>query len=187
VTPEEALKKFEPWVKLSAVRYGRAGVPHEDLCQIGRLAIVRALPLWDEAKGASLFSWLRVAIRNAMVGAIRQERKGAQGQRDVMGEMFMTMSLDEGIDGEDLTLHEIIGSFEEPNDVFLERFVWDSLDKLSPVERFIVELRVLEGQTLKQTAKQLNKAQLCKITPERVRQIQVEALEKLREKVKKDE
>lgn len=68
LTCDEALKKYEPMVHrfANAARTNHV-CSKEDLCQEGRMAIVIAFQNFDQAKGASLTTWVFHMIKDAIL------------------------------------------------------------------------------------------------------------------------
>lgn len=91
------------------------------------------------------------------------------------------LSLDADVGDNTANLYQFI---EDPDtegaaDAAERSEIWSAVDRLSPRERFIMRLRFLEGRTLEETGQSLS------LTRARIKQIQDEALRKLRHMLKR--
>ena len=156
----------------------------EDLAQAGRLGFLRAVELFDEARGVKLMTYCSWHVRSYVereaerAGVIRvptPARRTMHLQED-KNRALSCLSIDNWPKGE----HYLAIDLPWPE---RKNEVWDEADRaairqalgvLENRERTIIEARFFEGLTLKETGRRLG------ITRERVRQIQVDAIKKLR-------
>ncbi len=87
------------------------------------------------------------------------------------------LSLDADVGENESSLYSFLidPDLEEAVDAAQRSEVWSAIEKLSPRERYIMRLRFLEGHTLEETG------DILKLTRARIKQIQDDALRKLRQ------
>lgn len=193
-TEDEAVRRFTPFVAKTAMRFVGNGVAFDDLVQEGLVAVALAFRLWDPQGGASMRTWIRRPVRNAMSKYVRTAvasgiGRRAQGSRSGFerlgkGARIRHVSMDapfgEGEQNEAGCLHDTLGTFEEPRDVLALRQLPSALARLTPQERNVIRLRFERGFTLEEVGERLG------FSRERARQIEADALRTLRERVKGD-
>lgn len=185
-TAEEAVIRYRPYVCKTAQRFSEHGAPQEDLIQVGLLAVALAFPKWDPKGGANMLTWIRQPVRRAMLLlAIRSRHSGFRGKSDRDGKAQRTpiASLDAPIvldanSYSEGSLHDIVGTFEEPKDVLALRRLPAAVASLRHRQRQVIRWRFGDGLTLDEAGKRMG------VSKERVRQIEKDALENLRTRMK---
>lgn len=193
MTPAEAVKQFTPFIWKMAKRFARNnGVEFDDLVQVGSVAVAEASKEWRADGGASMLTWIRRPVIGAMAKLVRNATshgvsrwggkigRGAKVRHVSMDAPFdNAASIDLGANAVN-NLHDVIGTFEEPRDVFALRQLPGALARLRHQERRVIRFRFVDGLTLQEIGERLG------FSRERARQIEVAALEKLRQHVKGD-
>lgn len=181
LTEAAAVEQFRPFVVRMARKYGR-GALVEDLIQEGLIAVTLACREWRKDGGASLKTWIKRPVRDAMQKRLRGQlggglRYGSRARN--RGVSFVSMDADLGpvhgveLEGE-LTLHDTVGEFEEPPDFFALRRLPAALSILTEQQRAVIRLRFDGGLTNDEVGRRLG------FSRERARQIEVAALQTLR-------
>lgn len=70
--PETVIRNFEKWLRLKAMDLTPDRHLQQDLMQLGRIAIWKAVDTFDESKGA-LPSWVQLKARGAMLDSFRKQ------------------------------------------------------------------------------------------------------------------
>lgn len=195
----EAVAKFRPFV-IKVARYFKStnSFSEEDLIQEGLIAVALAFRQWrPETGGASFLSWIRKPVYYAMLKQLRQhKRRGGSFSRgggpnalkdDMATEGVRMTSMDEPIDADDhaadreQTLHDRIGTFDEPPDVLALERLPDLVALLEPQERKVIRMRYEDGLTRAEVADALSYSR------EHIRKVEIAALEKLKAGFAKDD
>lgn len=184
-TEEEAVKQFTPFVFKTAKYFTKYGTLQEDLVQAGLLAVALAFRQWDPKGGASMLTWIRRPVRNVMTKMVREhKRKGGTGTGETRKEDptdgVAIMSLDQEFvrdNHEPYTLHDVLGTFDEPPDYLALRQLPAAMLALTPKERTVIRLRFERDWTLAKIGRKMA------LSRERIRQIERDALTKLRRRV----
>ncbi len=160
-----------------AHRYDHLGVPLEDLVQEGSVGLVVAASKFDPARGTRFSTYATWWIRQRIRLAVRRASV-VRGPLNGKVRAPAVTSLDKEIAGGGSTLGNLLPDRPRavPPDPEL-RVVLDKLLRgLSRRERLVVEMRFLHDPplTLKQAGRRMD------LSRERIRQIEVEALWKLR-------
>ncbi len=187
------LLKVQPYVQSVAAELSPRDVSfRDDLTQEGLLAASEALASWEPGKAGPV-EWLKRPLRLAMLEYIRANRFGASGMVPAepgertakrKGKMPVVESmdapraaradLDSGAPAGERTLHDEIGTFEEPPDYLALKHLPACVAALGERERAVLRFRYVEEMTLAEVGKKLG------LTRERVRQIEKGALQKMR-------
>ena len=135
--PETLIRCFTPWVKKIASLYNAmlkqtGAVDYEDLCQVGKLALLTAQEKYDPSKGASFLKHSSFYIRNAM----RKELGIINGKTPPLM-MYLDMPLHD--DTEETLLYMLVDDSIEPFDermVRLEQYdeLHRAIDRLNSCE-----------------------------------------------------
>jgi RNA polymerase primary sigma factor len=170
-------------------------VSFDDLMQAGLLAVALAHRTWREDGGANFLTWIRRPVYFAMLELSReQKRRGGSfrgsGRGGVGRATAVLLSMDDYFNNSTLTvdgsgdrragtrdiqsLHEIIGTFEEPPDPFVRGRLPDLVGSLEKRERQVLRLRFEKELSYVEAGKQLG------ISRERVRQLEQKALRRLK-------
>lgn len=185
MTETEIVKKYRPYVIQVAKKYMKFGVPFEELLQVGDCAVVVAWRLYDESHGASMMTWIHRPVQHAMQNLTRAHlRQGVggnieEGKESWQFQFFPSTSIDAPLNhGSDSdapkTLHDVLGSFEEPRDVIAIGKLTQAMSVLTDRERVVIRYRFKEDMTLAEAGEKLN------LSRERIRQIERDAMQKLR-------
>jgi DNA-directed RNA polymerase specialized sigma subunit len=145
MTELEAIAGQEPFIRYVASRNGgRAmSVDFVDLCQEGRLAVVRALRLHDAARGP-LVPWLRLRITAAILDCIRAANK-------IRGRAGIVCGIGAGV--RLVPLDEVVRHLPaKPDCIVRAIFARSLLQRLAPRERAVVQARYWDGYTLREIA-----------------------------------
>lgn len=177
MTEAEAVEQFRAFV-IKTARSFKTAVPEEDLVQEGYLAVALAFRQWKPEGGASLFTWIRQPVYHAMLKLVKEQdrrggkfRGGKQGLTDGSRSGFDKtrkadiVSLDHPRNavalqqadelGDSLTLHEIVGTFTDPGDVFALEKLPEAVARLTEEERKVIRLRFEGGLTHAQVGRRL--------------------------------
>lgn len=182
------VEQYRPFVFKMANKFARAGVAtQQELVQEGMLSVAIAVRKWRKKGGASVLTWLHRPVYWAMRKLVESNlNRGVTGGRDRKTgrrERFPHASMDaphasqSGGDGvnQEWTLHDLIGSFDEPRDVLALRQLPKALAKLTAYERRILRMRYADELTFEEIGEKLGG-----YSRERIRQLEKIALEKLR-------
>jgi len=191
ITEEEIVKQYKPLVIKTALRFSHHGVPLDDLIQEGMLEVAKANRAWKSTGGANRLTWFSRPVWWAMWRLVnRARREGTTGKgkpRKGLAAKLYHDSMDEELHGfesdneGDATLHDILGSFEEPPDFWLLDRLRVALNRLPKREQEILRLRFVCGKTLGEIGTRFQ------LSRERIRQLEAEALMKLRQRLPKEE
>jgi RNA polymerase sigma factor (sigma-70 family) len=183
-TEAEAVDRYFPFIFRTAKRYANRGVPFDDLLQVGRIAVALAFRTWRPDGGRNFLTWIRHPVSNAMFKALANERSrdGRAGvDRRTAAARYSFSSMDELLPGHAATgvadfktLHDIVGTFDEPVDFLALKRLPKAMQCLSPKERSVIRQRFVLDRTLDEIAKPMG------LSRERIRQIERDALSKLR-------
>lgn len=194
-TADEAVRQYTPFVAKTARRFAGRGVTLEDLIQEGLIAVAKAFKAWSPTGGASMLTWIRRPVRNAMSRVVDEQRRAGgtgTGERSkkapTRGVRLMSMDAPFSENGtypdgamEVGCLHDTVGVFVEPPDTFALRQLPGALATLNKTERQIIRMRFERDWTLERAGDALG------FSRERARQVEAEALRKLRLVVKGDD
>lgn len=141
---EMLLEMHQGIIWLLAKRFRCEWVTCEELAQAGYLGFMRALARYDTSKNAKLITYALPWILGEMRREMRQREAAAY-------------SLDEPLDGECLTLHDIL---EGETGMSIDRIdLHLALDRLNRDERHILFLRYFRDKTQKESALIMGKSQ----------------------------
>lgn len=187
-------RRYERWIR------GTNCLSFEDLCQVGNLGLIRAAKGWEPEKGAfSTYAkwWVCNYIRREILHKLRTVRVPEWAQRDGRRHPKRTAPIETNRSGS-------INADESDHQALITDFMLDRIEpdetpeetvsraertemvprifrQLScPRERAIIRKRFFEGLTLQQVGDSIG------LTKERVRQIEAEALKKLRQHAQED-
>ncbi|MBS3091575.1 sigma-70 family RNA polymerase sigma factor [Candidatus Pacearchaeota archaeon] len=169
-----------------AKKYTYRGVPLLDLISEGNQGLMEGIDRYNpyNKKKAKLSTYARYYVRKNILNALKKERRRYLAKYHPKDGPVTFVSIDEptGDDGESMeTLITDIHA-RMPYDDICERsdsaFVHNLLKKLNPQQRKVLELRFLRLNGKKKTLEEIGK--IYHVTRERIRQIQNEALAKLR-------
>ena len=174
LTEEQAIKRFEPFVRRQAQRYLRpgCGASFEDLVQEGLLAVALSFRQWSPTGGSSLFAWIRRPVLNALRDAVGIDHVKRANRRPPT----LVVSLDAPIPKSDdvvRTLHDVLSTTAEPRDAFVHARFESAYRRLTARERMVLRCRYLADLTLETTGI------VMALSRERVRQIERAALVKI--------
>lgn len=186
----EAVVQFRPFVLKTAQRFSSSGVSSEDLVQEGLIAVAIAFRTWREDGGANFLTWIRRPVYYAMLKLAKEHKRGGgsfrgsgRGARKGEKNAVKVVSLDGPANPDGQTpadewhltsLHEKVGSFEEPDDPFVRGRLPDFVSSLEARERQVLRLRFEKGLAYTEVGARL------KISRELARQIEQKALERLK-------
>ena len=68
------IEQYKEMVKIIAAKYKSSGIEQEDLYQEGYLAVLKALPTFEEGKGAKIETYLSTCINNRLIDVIRKNK-----------------------------------------------------------------------------------------------------------------
>lgn len=188
----EAVVQYKPFVLKTAKRFAASGVPYEDLIQEGLMAVVLALRTWREDGGANFLTWIRRPVYYAMLRLARAQKRaggslrgGSSGDSRVKSGVRLVSLDSEGQDGkgnrsfssseEHVSLHEAVGTFEEPADPFARSLLPDMVSGLSVRERQVIRLRFERGLSHEEAGKRMG------VSRELARQIEKKAMSRLKD------
>jgi RNA polymerase sigma factor (sigma-70 family) len=181
VTEAEAVKQYTPFVAKTAQQF--SGVPKEDLIQEGLVAVALAYRQWRPDGGATFLNWIRKPVYYAMLKVVEEQRRGGgsfRSTRQGAGDRkIVLVSMDESI-GEEESLHDELGAFDEPRDVFAMGRLPDAVSQLETTERQVIRLLYEKGLTHAEVGKKLKMKKIL------VMEIEAKALARLRELVPGD-
>ncbi|MCK6469402.1 MAG: sigma-70 family RNA polymerase sigma factor [Candidatus Brocadia sinica] len=146
-------------------QYWSPGLPLMDMISEGCLGLIKAAKTFDPDKGFRFLTYAGNSIVQGVIKAIQDHKRHGHD------------SLDELIYGNEseMTQGDILESDELQNDeTAFYRQVCDLLNRLSARERMVITLRFWQRLTLDEVGLRIN------LGKERVRQIEVKALRKLR-------
>ncbi len=150
MNPEEAFKTFKGLARKLARQYKVSGLELEDLEQEAYLAVLTAVPLWTPEESTSLKNFVCNKIRDALkLFRLKNVRKNH-------------VSLDEPVgnddEGEEMTRHDVIGSFEDPVGLIAAKRVHasESIQK-TPLAAEVLRLRS-GGLTFEEIGQRLGKS-----------------------------
>lgn len=177
---EERLEKNMGYVVFTARKWLQPGVLMEDLLQEGRLGIMTAHERYEEGRGANFLSYARWHIMQRISRYVKEHRDTIRVPEGKFGKVrCFALSLDAPLSDDSCdTLGDVVGAIpadeqlHEQSDVV--QLVNRAMKKLQPVERRVLQARFIEELTLEEVGGEL------KLTRERIRQIQNNALAKLR-------
>lgn len=167
VLNRKSVTELRPLVRVLARRYAWSGLDRDDLEAAGWMGLVEASRRYDAAKGASLGSYaypfIRAAMRAALAkGGLRSNR--AESLSADSDELAPAPSSAE-LDPEASLVHAAAAAA-----------LRSAIERLPPRER-----EVIEGRWLTQGATRVSDLSAqWGVTPARIRQIELEALAKLR-------
>lgn len=199
----EAVTQYQPFVVQTAKSFASSGVVWDDLMQEGLIAVALAFRTWREDGGANFLTWIRRPVYYAMLKLVRAQknqggsfrgggpgaRKGNTqarvvsldtGWRRTHPNEYAPMSGTPGValaceEDSHLSLHEKVGTFEEPKDVFALGSLPALVSRLGARERKVLRLHYEKRLSYEEIGKRL------KISRERVRQLKKKALARLKE------
>lgn len=177
-----------------AERYQNRGLPLADLIQEGNIGLVKALERFDYTKGCRFAAYAYWWVLNSILQAIGEypitlPAHAVEGLRDLAlldGKYIVMTSLERSHNGASESLEELLEADEtaleedkqpRPSRVELLRRALDQVE-LTQKERGILKWRYGLNGDRPHTLKEV--AQVFNITRERVRQIELRAIEKLR-------
>lgn len=172
MTQTQALAQFDAavykyahqWIRYQSIR---ADFELEDLAQIGRIYILKALEEYDPEAGMTLSTYIIQRIRWGLNHSLRSNMPRAKRET-------VHFSIDNLNENQGDRWHPASpdSTTEDPRIQETKRF--NSIVSSFPARtRCILKMRYIEGLTLKTVAQHFN------ITKERVRQIQLKALEQM--------
>lgn len=126
--PEQVIRNFEKWLRLKAADLTPDRTLREDLVQLGRIAIWKAVDTFDESKGA-LPSWVQLKARGAMLDYFRKT-----SEIPLANEREEWDALRTELNASDMVAHQ--------------REIRDAVQGLSPRQREYVYLRFYEDYKL---------------------------------------
>ena len=184
-TVEEAVKMFRPFVIREARRRAnKSGADVEDLTQQGLLAVARAFKTWRKKKGANFLTYIHRPVFWQMSKLIAEHRRrgltGTKREKNGRVEKARMASFDAPVGenfgdvNEQMTLHDVIGTFDEPPDCFALERLAAAMTTLSTRERDVIRMRFTSGMKLQQVGDRFG------LSRERIRQIETDAIDKLR-------
>lgn len=185
-TEAEAIEKYRPYVFKVAKKYAQSTEMLADLVQEGLIAIVTAHRKWKKSGGASELTWSVRPIFWAIkryADAYCRNGTGRNPKTPKMSHVSMDALRQPNADGDEYTLHDVIGTFEEPPDFLALSRLPALVAGLPDVERQIIRLRFIEGRTLDQTSRQLVISSRRNMTIERIRQIEERAIQRMRRRL----
>lgn len=176
----ETLARWEEDVRILAFRMQGNCAEVEDLQQVGRLAVLRWAPEF-RIGGMSERAYIWMKVRRAMSNYIRANHSLVRVPADKFRQLRMPVySLQVKLPGQDREWLEMLAA--EPSEAAAcegeLRLLKRALRSLSPREVEVIERRFFKGEILKAIATDMQ------VHPERVRQIQNEALERLRKRLR---
>jgi RNA polymerase sigma factor (sigma-70 family) len=188
----EAVTQYRPFVLKEAQRFSSSGVAPEDLIQEGLIAVSIAFRTWREDGGANFLTWIRRPVYYAMLKLAREHRRrggsfrgAGRGPRKGEKSAAKIVSLDATIDDrcgakeefgcDCISLHDAVGTFEEPADPFIRGRLPGLVSSLEKRERQVLRLRFEKGLAYTEVGARL------KISRELARQIEQKALERLKD------
>lgn len=172
--------------------YRDYGMDFEDVVSNGVLGLLKAIEVFDASRGkfsVCASTWINKCIRMGFDAGRSVHTKRYDRMTDEERSSCVVESLNEKIgDGETEFADRLVGNLESPSEA-VERAssikaMWDAIDNvLDAREQFVVRARYgvdgNEGLTLREIADRLG------MTHERVRQIEVSALLKVRERMER--
>ena len=183
-----------PLVEPVAKRYVGRGLPLEELIQDGSLGLIRAVETYDYRRGGGFSSFARLCIRQAITGAITDQRGAIQVPRQVRDTLAALQRTRRAVTSEpdappagderpwrlgDLGEDEqAIDLLEEVGESLQATELQQVMNALTPRERRVIEQRFgLKGgrpRTLDEIGRTFG------LTRERIRRIETKALVALR-------
>lgn len=158
----EIISKFSCFVIKEAAKYRIPSYEFEDLIQHGYLSIIRAIYLYKIGKGS-----FTTYCTNAVINNFKALLKGRiKHLREIQDDSIINLKV------YDFTLEDEVIAYDEAQKVR------KALDKLQGIEKDIIEVVYIKGQTLKEAAADFN------INYRRAIEIKKEALNKLRKYLK---
>jgi RNA polymerase sigma factor (sigma-70 family) len=135
------LREHDGYIKRSIKRHGNESFYNELLAE-GRLAVVHALQVFDEAGGASLKTFIKRGIRNAIKNENRMQTKKRRLED-------ISVPLDE-------IQHKVSPIFMD--NFIYKGYLYEILDKLTPEYREVLVDRFMKNMTVTEIAK---KQEVC--------------------------
>ncbi|MCL2621777.1 MAG: sigma-70 family RNA polymerase sigma factor [Firmicutes bacterium] len=74
IMQNQNIEQYKEMVKIIAAKYKSSGIEQEDLYQEGYLAVLKALPTFEEGKGAKIETYLSTCINNRLIDVIRKNK-----------------------------------------------------------------------------------------------------------------
>lgn len=148
----ELIGIFSPYISALARSFGLPESEYDDLCQVGRIALYRAVCTYNSDK-ASFATFSRVCIKNAMTSFVRSYKSKARLSQGTLAFEELTdesiAAADGGSTPEDFVLaEEFIKELESAMSTVLSAFEKKVLEyKLSGIG--IAEISVLVGKDTK--------------------------------------
>lgn len=141
---ESILDEYRSLVEMLARRVRCHAIGIDELIQAGNLGLIYAIKHYDASYGAKLITYAVPWI----LGEMRREIRAMQ---------CVSYSLDQPIDGENLTLYDILAGTQAPDIGGVDLRL--ALSQLSGEEQILICLRYYRGNTQKETAVILEKSQ----------------------------
>lgn len=136
-----------------ARKFENTGIGLEDLASIGTIGLIKAVNTFDPHKKIKLATYASKCIENEILMYLRRNNK-------LRAEVSFDEPLNVDWDGNELLLSDVLGT--EPDVIYRDlehqvnrKLLLGALDKLSPRERKIMELRFGLGDGKERTQKQV--------------------------------
>lgn len=165
-----------------AKRFENTGVMAEDLISIGTIGLIKAIGTYNPKKNIKLATYASRCIENEILMYLRRTSKNK-----------MEVSIDEPLntdwDGNELLLSDILGNDEDRSfcafdDEVEQKLLYAAIDKLSPNEKLLIELRYGIGRKDEREMTQKEVAERMGISQSYISRLEKKIITRLRKEMK---
>ena len=163
-----------------AKKFENTGVGIEDLISIGTIGLMKAINTFNLDKNIKLATYASRCIENEILMFLRKSNK-------IKGEISIDEPLNQDGDGNELLLSDILGTEEDITSRRIEdevdkKLLKESIVKLSPREKYIMELRFGFKNDEEKTQKEV--ADMLGISQSYISRLEKKIISKMRKEIK---
>ena len=163
-----------------AKKFENTGVGIEDLISIGTIGLMKAINTFNVNKNIKLATYASRCIENEILMFLRKSNK-------LKGEISIDEPLNQDGDGNELLLSDILGTDEDVTSRRIEdevdkKLLNESIVKLSPREKYIMELRFGFKNDEEKTQKEV--ADMLGISQSYISRLEKKIISKMRKEIK---
>lgn len=163
-----------------AKKFENTGVGIEDLISIGTIGLMKAINTFNIDKNIKLATYASRCIENEILMFLRKSNK-------IKGEISIDEPLNQDGDGNELLLSDILGTDEDITSRHIEdevdkKLLKESIIKLSPREKYIMELRFGFKDDEEKTQKEV--ADMLGISQSYISRLEKKIISKMRREIK---